>query len=157
MRGDHPASFAVHRAGRGRQALTHCREHARQRLFGGIDPPLELLERIVDAIGALGQRVHGCGGCIEPTQARGEVPEPSRRELRPERTGCDPVERVRLVEHHDVVLREHVATRREMRAIQRVIHDEHVDLGGLLARRFGKAGRPLLALARRRGTRSVRR
>ncbi len=55
-------------------------------------------------------------------------------------------EGVRFVDDHDVVLRQHATLRCKVRAVQRVVHDEHGHLVRAIARPLGEALGPVGAL-----------
>ena len=127
------------RSGRRRRRSPRCAvgeplgrdaERGGERAVGRVDPAVERLERAARAR----RRPRRRGRCRPGRRRR--VPEPGRElaeadggEVEAERAGGDVGERVRLVEHHDVVLGQHVAGRREVRAVERVVDDEDVRAG----------------------------
>ena len=127
-------------------------ERGRERTVGRVDPPLERLERRFQGVGGRGHRVGVAPPHADAAQAGRELAQADGREVQAERVGGDVGERVGFVEHDHVVFGEHVARRREVRAVQRVVH--HQDVGG--GRPFpGLLGEAVVAVAALGGARTL--
>jgi hypothetical protein len=127
-------------------------EHLGDTPFCRVDPPLELAEAVLEPIGVAEQRVGVAVGRARRAEACPEVAQRARRQLAAQRARRDVDDGVALVEDHDVVVREHPPARREVRQVQRVVHDEHRRAVGAHA---GLLGEALVALGAARRARAL--
>ncbi len=140
--------IAVERPHRRDDARVDRGEQLGEAVVGGIEASVEVLEPVVEPLGGLGDRVGLIRLGTGTSQPSRELTEPSRRHLRAQRARCEAVERVRLVDDHDVVLGQQLAARPQVRRVQRMVDDHDLGIVGALARLLREAAHAHLAAVR---------
>ena len=97
------------------------REHLGDAPLGGVDPPLELAEAVLEVVGVAEERVGVAVGRARRAEPCPEMTQPAGRQLTAQRAARDVDDGVALVEDHDIVVREHPAARREVGQVPRVV------------------------------------
>ncbi len=123
----------------GRDPLRRGGEHPGEAPVGGVDPAVEVAERVVEALGDLRQPVGVGSRRTGRPDAGGEVAQPARRDLAAEGAGRGVGQCVRLVDDDDVVGREERPARGQVREVEGVVHDEDVGALGAVAGVLGEA------------------